>query len=161
MKKLIKILPILLIAIISTGTIGINILSYCCNHKEVNLLITSVCSNDEASHNHHSHCATACVCCSHDTHAASGDCCSDTAIDHDNACVASSQCTKSNFLQLKPLKISEYAFALYTSIPVEIKLFDFDPLVVLDDSSIDFIAFIPPPHKMGRVILADHNTLLI
>lgn len=161
MKKLVKILPILLIAIISIGTIGINILSYCCNHKEMSLLITSVCNNDEASHNHHSHCATACICCSHTPHAASGDCCSDVAADHDETCVLSSQCTKSNYLQLKPLKISEYAFALYTPIPVEIELFDFDPMVIFDDTTTDFIAFIPPPHKTGRVILAEHNTLII
>ena len=135
-----QISALLLVVIVAIGSIGVNILSYCCNHKEVAIFTSVDYANGASSHYHSSHSHAL---LSH--HAADDNCCSKqhvelqpccladhSHIDADNAeeqCHGAQHCTKNDFMQLKPVKTTDYTIAFCALQPIIIQLFDFIPEV--------------------------------
>ena len=69
-------------------------------------------------------------------------------------------CTKNDFVQLKPVKISDYVVSFMAPLPVIIELFDFNPAVTIT-SDLPPMANDLPPNDSGREILAKNAILLI
>ncbi len=159
MSKFLNICAFLLIAIILTGAVGINILSYCCNHKEVSMLLANdrCCSGE--SHLHTSQCDSSCQCWASSDE---GHKCASSAMNSldEHEAVVYSNCVTSSYLHLTPVKITEFVFALSPPIAIVVELFNFVPLSNYNFSS-EYVAYIPPPHSTGRVVLAKHSTFLI
>ena len=159
-----KITSFMLILIVAISTIGLNILSYCCSHKEIGVFVTSSYTLSEASHEHHIHCSIGSDCCSinkadnhscclHDSHDHEAD-------DNDISCTITKRCMKNDFIQLKPVKLNEYLISFITPLPIILELFDFNPEINVF-SEFPIIASDSPPNECGRKILALNATLLI
>lgn len=170
-NKLVKISSLLLVVIVAVGSIGINILSYCCNHKEIGLFsavgtVHSDMAHAHYSHNHHKQCNCSlddsrCEnseynglnCCSSE--------CSSVEIEHDaHDCHTADHCMKNDFIQLKPVKNTDYVVCFIAPLPIVIELFDFSPK---DNTESDYPLAVSelPPNYTGRDILAKHAILLI
>ena len=166
-----QISALLLIVIVAIGSIGVNILSYCCNHKEVAIFTSINHVNDSSSHYHCSHThallshsTTEDNCCSGHHVVLQPSCTVDYShIDAENAaeqCHTAQHCTKSDFMQLKPVKNTDYTVAFCTLQPIIIQLFDFIPEVetnTIPRFSNDEL----PPGDCGRDILAKNAILRI
>ncbi len=155
-KKSVRFVALMLIAIISVGVVGINILDYCCNTKEVSLLtVKDCCANKAATHGSLGETLhTSCGMDSSENLVLLGE------TDLDDCCDLSSECITNDYLAFTPIKLSDFAFVLYPPVAIEVELFNFMPLPD-EEYNPDFVAFISPPHSFGRVVLAKHNTLLI
>ena len=158
-----KILSFLLIAIVATSTVGINILSYCCSHKEIAMYSAIGHHHDQSSKGHHTACDSDCICCTQHKGVHS-DCCSAeeviSCLDESHDCMLTQECLKSKFIQLKAEKGNDFVFSFQPPVPVTIQLFDFTPEVT-PVHTISYIAMKSPPINSGRDILAKHAVLLI
>ena len=164
-----QITSVLLVIIVAIGTIGINILSYCCNHTEISLF-TAPGYTQTTTHHHHSHSHTPRaininneVCCNaHQTTTydciVTDDCCADA--ETESHCHTTDHCTTSNFMQLKPVKNTDYTVVFNTIEPVIMLLFDFIPEVSIATTPLLSIQELPPGSP-GREILAQNAILRI
>ena len=151
----------MLVVIVAVGSIGINILSYCCNHKEVSLLTSIEFINNTHSHSHNTHNVNCCASHAIEIHS----CCLNdhNHIDADNAeeqYHTAQHCTKSDFMQLKPVKTTDYTIAYCALQPIIIQLFDFIPEVETNTTP-RFSNDEQPPGDCGRDILAKNAILRI
>ncbi len=154
----------MLILIIATGTIGINLLSYCCSNK---MFESSSSSHNTASCSSHaltSHCSEGQTCCSTSNNK-SMSCCSQTTTDNNSnhslqISKVSRNCSQHQYVQLKPVKTYDYTVSFVAPLPIIIQLFDFNPEI---SSGLEYPIIVSdsPPNVCGREILAMNAILLI
>lgn len=159
-----QISSLLLVLIIAIGSMGINIMSYCCNHKEVKLFASMDYGCNSISHSHHSHTISHDECCGAVVSSTSS-CCETHTHSHDIEYDAEhlhtqDHCTTSDLVLLKPVKNTDYNIVLCAIEPIVMQIFGYDPHVCLD-KTFPYIDNDYPPIDTGRDILAKNATLLI
>ncbi len=164
-----KISSLLLVLVVAIGTMGVNILSFCCNHKEVSLFTVVDHAHSETFHSTHSnlhdcYSSTTDFCCKQ-VEASSHSCCNSHAEAGEDDCGCHNcnpkePCMKNDFVQLKPVKNTDYVVSFLAPLPIIIELFCFNP-AVCSSAPVPLLAYYLPPGDEGREILAKNAILLI